>query len=150
MAGEHLHFVTGKLAEHALRPLVAQLSAQLGFAHSIDVLPITVAALMTPAWVARHVRVPPAATRVILPGYCEGDLTPLQAMTSARVERGPRDLRDLGEYLGGSPRRSRLRSCQITTDYGSEKRPDRPTCGKTWRSRKMPFQDRSATNARAF
>lgn len=106
MASEHLHFVTGKLAEHALRPLVAQLSAQLGFAHSIDVLPITVAALMTPAWVARHVRIPPAATRVILPGYCEGDLTPLQAMTSARVERGPRDLRDLGEYLGGSQRRS--------------------------------------------
>jgi anthranilate/para-aminobenzoate synthase component I/dihydropteroate synthase len=104
MAGEHLHFVTGRLAEHALRPLVAQLSQQLGFAYTVDVLPITVAALMTPDWVARHARIPPQATRVILPGYCEGDLAPLQARTAARVERGPKDLRDLGEYLGASRR----------------------------------------------
>lgn len=103
MAGEHLHFVTGRLAEHALRPLVAQLSQQLGFSYTVEVLPITVAALMTPAWVARHARIPPEATRVILPGYCAGDLAPLQALTSAHVERGPRDLRDLGEYLGGAP-----------------------------------------------
>lgn len=104
MAPEHLHFVTGRLAEHALRPLVAQLSQQLGFAYTVEVLPITVAALMTPAWVARHAQIPPQATRVILPGYCEGDLAPLQAKTTARIERGPRDLRDLGEYLGGGHR----------------------------------------------
>ena len=77
MTREHFHFVTGRLAEHALRKEVAALSAQIGFEASIDVLPITVAALMTPAWIARHIQVPPQATKVILPGYCEGDIEPV-------------------------------------------------------------------------
>ena len=55
MARDHVHFVTGRLAEYALRPVVASLAERTGFAYSIDVLPITVAALMTPAWIARHV-----------------------------------------------------------------------------------------------
>jgi len=104
MPRDHIHFVTGRLAEHALRPVVAELAAQAGFDYTIDVLPITVAALMTPAWVARHVAIPDAATRVIVPGYCEGDLAPICALTSAQVERGPRDLRQLDEYFGGSSR----------------------------------------------
>jgi dihydropteroate synthase-like protein len=106
MAHHHIHFVTGRLAEHALRPVVASLAERIGFAYTIDVLPITVAALMTPQWIARHIRIPAEATRVIVPGYCEGDLAPLSLLTPAHVERGPRDLRDLDEYLGGPPRRS--------------------------------------------
>ena len=110
MPREHLHFVTGRLAEHALRPLVARLWENLKFDYSVDVLPITVAALMTPAWVARHASIPPAATRVIVPGYCEGDLAPIQALTAGSVERGPRDLRELDEFFGQSNRER--------TDYG--------------------------------
>ncbi len=105
----HLHFVTGRLAEHALRPVVASLAQRLGFEHTIDVLPITVAALMTPQWIARHAKIPPQATRVLVPGYCEGDLAPVQALTAAKVERGPRDLRQLDEFFGQQPR----------TDYGA-------------------------------
>lgn len=105
MPREHIHFVTGRLAEHALRPLVASLADRIGFDYSIDVLPITVAALMTPAWVARHLQIPQSATRVILPGYCVGDLAPIQGMTAAGVERGPRDLRELSEFFGQSSRR---------------------------------------------
>jgi hypothetical protein len=101
----HIHFVTGRLAEHALRPVVASLAERVGFAYTIDVLPITVAALMTPAWIARHVRIPAAAMRVIVPGYCDGNLGPLQALTAATVERGPRDLRDLDELFGQANRR---------------------------------------------
>jgi dihydropteroate synthase-like protein len=101
---EHIHFVTGRLAEHALRPIAASLAARLGFAYTIDVLPITVAALMTPAWIARHVRIPAQATRVIIPGYCDGDLSPVHALTAATVERGPRDLRDLDEFFGQADR----------------------------------------------
>jgi len=104
MSLPHLHFVTGRLAEHALRNEVARAAEQVAFSFSIDVLPITVAALMTPAWVAKHVRIPPQTSRVILPGYCEGDLAPLEALTSATVERGPRDLRLLTEYLSGKQR----------------------------------------------
>ncbi|MBW8883554.1 MAG: dihydropteroate synthase [Planctomycetia bacterium] len=100
MPREHIHFVTGRLAEYALRPIVASLAQWLGFDYSIDVLPITVAALMTPAWVARHVRIPAQATRVIIPGYCEGDMSPIQSLTSAAIERGPRDLRELDEFFG--------------------------------------------------
>jgi len=101
----HLHFVTGRLAEHALLPVVASLAERLGFEYTIDVLPITVAALMTPQWIARHVSIPQVATRVILPGYCEGDLAPVQALTAAKVERGPRDLRQLDEFFGQQPKR---------------------------------------------
>src|SRR5438105_3522633 len=99
MSRDHVHFVTGRLAEYALRPMVGSLARRIDFDCTIDVLPITVAALMTPAWVARHVRIPREATRVIVPGYCEGDLSPIQSLTSASVERGPRDLRDLDEFF---------------------------------------------------
>ena len=67
-ARQNIHFVTGRLAEYSLRSVAADLAAQLGFDYTIGVLPITVAALMTPAWIARHIRVPPEATRVIIPG----------------------------------------------------------------------------------
>jgi dihydropteroate synthase-like protein len=110
MTSDHIHFITGRLAEHALRPLVASLAERIGFAYTIDVLPITVAALMTPQWIARHARIAAEATRVILPGYCDGDLAPVQSLTRARVERGPRDLRDLDEFFGQPARRD---------DYGA-------------------------------
>ena len=55
MVSEHIHFVTGRLAEHSLRQTVDSLAAELGFRYSIDVLPITVAALMTPEWIARRI-----------------------------------------------------------------------------------------------
>src|SRR5215470_5382163 len=100
MPRDHIHFITGRLAEHALRPLVASLAERMGFTYTIDVLPITVAALMTPRWIARHVDVPSEATRVILPGYCDGEFAPIQSLTAARVKCGPRDLRDLDEFFG--------------------------------------------------
>jgi dihydropteroate synthase-like protein len=99
MPRKHIHFVTGRLAEHSLKAIVAPLAAQVGFAYSVEVLPITVAALMSPEWIARHWHVPSEATRVILPGYCEGDLLPLERQTSAALERGPRDLRQLPAYF---------------------------------------------------
>jgi dihydropteroate synthase len=100
---EHLQFVTGRLAEHALRAVADRLGGQIGFDYTIDVLPITVAALMTPAWIARHVRRDAPATKVIVPGYCEGDLAPIEAATGLPVERGPRDLRRLDELFGRQP-----------------------------------------------
>jgi dihydropteroate synthase-like protein len=103
MPRPHVHFVTGRLAEHALKSIVAPLAAVDGFDYTVDVLPITVAALMTPAWIARHWRPPAAANRVIVPGYCDGDLAPLAAATTATVERGPHDLRRLPEFFHQAP-----------------------------------------------
>lgn len=94
----HLLFVTGKLAEPALRRLLADLAPHAGFEYSIAVLPITVVALATTPWIARHLTVLPGIDRVVLPGLCPGDLEPLQAMAAA-VERGPADLRDLPEFF---------------------------------------------------
>ena len=57
--GKSVHFVTGRLAEHALREMLEVLRETLQFNYTVQVLPITVAALMTPKWVARHVEVSP-------------------------------------------------------------------------------------------
>ena len=103
MPTEHIHFVTGRLAEHALRQVVEPLSDSVGFAYSVDVLPITVAALMTPGWIAARIDAPEVTTRVVLPGYCEGDLHPVESATGTAVERGPRDLRQLPAYFGRGP-----------------------------------------------
>src|SRR4051794_5289669 len=100
-----LLFVTGRLAEPALRALLGDLAPRLGFEAEVAVLPISVAALMTPAWVARRLRVPPGIDRVILPGHCRGDLTGIGRDSEAAVEAGPLDLRDLPRYLGGEDRR---------------------------------------------
>ena len=98
---ERTCFVTGRLAESALRSIVSQLAVELGFAHDIVVLPITVAALMSPSWIAKQLTLPPGTTRVVLPGYCEGDLTPLlEKFPGLTFERGPRDLRRLPEHFG--------------------------------------------------
>ena len=99
-ATAHLQFVTGRLAEPALRRIVEPLARQQGFRYTIDVLPITVAALMTPEWIARHLTVYPGVTQVILPGYCDGDLSILPVRDPTTVVVGPRDLHALPEFFG--------------------------------------------------
>jgi dihydropteroate synthase-like protein len=100
-------FVTGRLAEPALRATLAQMDPP--FAYTIAVLKITVAALMTTTWIARFLEVPSGVDLVMIPGLCEGDLTVLVEQVSgaagpnARVVRGPKDLREIPEYFGRAP-----------------------------------------------
>src|SRR5262245_49631457 len=103
MPAEHIHFVTGRLAEHALCSVVAPLAREAGFDYSIDVLPITVAALMTPEWISKRLNRPPQATKILVPGYCAGDLKPIEETTGLPVTRGPRDLRQLPSFFGSDP-----------------------------------------------
>ena len=100
MGVENIHFVTGRLAQQALRAVLEPLASEVGFEYSMGVMPITVAALMTPKWVARHIAPPQGTTRVLLPGYCEGDLAPVRSAVATFVERGPKDLRELPEFFG--------------------------------------------------
>ncbi len=94
-------FVTGRLAEFALRRVLDDLAPRVGFVPEIAVMPISVAALMPPKWVARHLDVPPGIHRVILPGHCRGDLSPvIEKAGAAEVELGPEDLRDLPRHFG--------------------------------------------------
>lgn len=103
---ETIHFVTGRLAEAALRETVACVAEQVGFGYSIEVLPITVAALMTPEWIARKINAPADADRVLLPGYVRGDLAPVASAANKPVQRGPRDLYDLPVFFGGQKDRT--------------------------------------------
>src|SRR4051812_14491204 len=98
MSGQQIHFVTGRLAEYSLRAMLAALAPRAGFEFTVEVLPITVAALMTAEWIGRRWHVPEGTGRIILPGYCQGDLEPLRAAAGVPVELGPRDLRRLPEF----------------------------------------------------
>jgi len=102
MSRPRLLFVTGKLAEPSLRRLLDDLAPRSGFDFAVAVLPITVAALATTPWIARHLAVPRDIDRVILPGLCAGDLERVEELAGIPVERGPADLRDLPEYFGSS------------------------------------------------
>jgi dihydropteroate synthase len=91
-------FVTGRLAEPALRRVLAD--AALPFAHDIAVLKITVAALMTTAWIARQLDVPAGVDLVMIPGLCEGDPDAIAVGAGVAVKKGPKDLRELPAYFG--------------------------------------------------
>src|SRR5579884_2389422 len=82
MQRPHLLFVTGKLAEPSLRRTLEELAPRAGFDYSVAVLPITVIALATTPWIARHLTVPSGVDRVILPGLCLGDLEPVRALAA--------------------------------------------------------------------
>jgi dihydropteroate synthase-like protein len=101
---EKIHFVTGRLAEHSLRQVLAQLAGRVGFEPTVQVLHITVAALMTTDWIARRLAVPDGTTRIIIPGSCRGSLDAFQDVTAIPVERGPEDLRRLDEFFGQQSR----------------------------------------------
>jgi dihydropteroate synthase-like protein len=107
---ERVLFVTGKLAEPALRRVLAELAPRAGIGPEVAVLGISVAALMTTDWVARRLQVPAETQRVVLPGWCRGDVEPLQQQWGVPVERGPKDLRDLPDHFGQPP---------ALGDYGS-------------------------------
>ncbi|MFO0918711.1 MAG: DUF6513 domain-containing protein [Planctomycetaceae bacterium] len=104
MPRESILFVTGRLAETALRSVVAPLSERHGFDYHIAILGISVAALMQTDWVARKLSVPEGITRILLPGWCQGDLDSLRQLWNCPVNLGPKDLFDLPEYFGQQQR----------------------------------------------
>ena len=101
---EKIHFVTGRLAEHSLRQVLARLEPRVGFEATVQVLHITVAALMTTEWIARRLAVPAGTTRIIIPGGCHGSLDAFNDVTAIPVQRGPEDLRRLDEFFGQQSR----------------------------------------------
>src|SRR3954452_5628698 len=91
-------FVTGTLAEPALRRVLADMAP--AFEPAVAVLKITVAALMTTPWIARHLEVPPETDLVLIPGLCEGDTAVLEERFKVPVHKGPKDLREIPRHFG--------------------------------------------------
>src|SRR2546425_426369 len=91
-------FVTGELGEPALRRTLGEMAPP--FAYDVAVMRITVAALMTTPWIARFLEVPPDTDLVLIPGLCEGDPAAIAAKARTRVEKGPKDLREIPDYFG--------------------------------------------------
>jgi dihydropteroate synthase len=108
VAPSRVLFVTGKLAEPALRGTLASMKAP--FATDVAMLPITVAALMTTEWIATHLAVPAGTDLVLIPGLCEGATAPIADRHAVRVEKGPKDLREIPEFFGQAAARE---------DYGA-------------------------------
>lgn len=104
MPTERILFVTGRLAEPALREVLVPLAARVGFDYQVAVLGITVAALMRADWVRRKLTVPNGIHRVIIPGWCGGEMNSLAEHFGVPFERGPKDLFDLPEYFGSGGR----------------------------------------------
>jgi dihydropteroate synthase len=111
-------FVTGRLAEPALRRTLASIS--LPAASEIVAMPISIAALMTTPWMAhhftlpdshpRHRRVPADCDLIMIPGHCQGDLDELDQACGVPVQKGPIDLQEIPWYFGQKRRRQ---------DYGA-------------------------------
>lgn len=106
MTGERILFVTGRFAEEPLRKVVSQLATQTGFVAGVAVTKISVAALMHTDWLLRQLQVDESVDRVVLPGWCQGELSKLESRFGVPFELGPKDLFDLPAYFGSKQKES--------------------------------------------
>jgi len=104
---ERLLFLTGRLAEPALRRVLSDIAppgADAPFAWEVREIGLQVAALMTADMIRRRVAAPVEADRVIVPGRCRGDVAALSAHFGVPVERGPEELKDLPQHFNAKAR----------------------------------------------
>ncbi|MEZ6138959.1 MAG: DUF6513 domain-containing protein [Zavarzinella sp.] len=99
-------FVTGKLAEQSLRTTLAELQKQQqSFEYHIEVLPITVAALMTTDWIGKKLKSTHGCAEIIIPGLCRGELAAIPTPPGVNVRRGPKDLREIPTFFGSQAKK---------------------------------------------
>jgi dihydropteroate synthase-like protein len=101
---ERILFITGRLAEPALRQVSDRLRERWSLDCEITVLNVTVAALMHTRLIANRLQLNEQYDRVILPGWVQGDLRDLTEKFGVPFERGPKDLYDLPTYLTNADR----------------------------------------------
>ncbi|MGH8503201.1 MAG: DUF6513 domain-containing protein [Gammaproteobacteria bacterium] len=101
---EHILFLTGKLAERSLHQVLEGMQPT-EFTYHVHQLGISVAALMSTDLIARRLKETFDADRIVLPGYCRGDIDALAQHLGVPVERGPKELKDLPQYFGREARR---------------------------------------------
>ena len=88
---------------------------------------ITVAALMTPAWIAKRLELPEGVTRIMIPGLCEGDPEVIGEELGVPAEKGPADLKRLPGFFGQADARSRYgaRDIKVFAEINNVARLDR-------------------------
>lgn len=96
---EHLLFLTGHLARSRLERILAGLN-DVAFTYEIVDIGVKVAALMSEEIIARRLKLPVTADRVILPGRYRGDLDRLGQRFGVPFVRGPDEVADLPVFLG--------------------------------------------------
>jgi dihydropteroate synthase-like protein len=96
---EKILFLTGHLAHDRLCSVLAGL-ANPPFEWAILDIGVKVAALMTESIIARRLKPPIKADRVMVPGRCRADLGRLTAQFNVGFERGPEELKDIPIYFG--------------------------------------------------
>lgn len=98
---EKLLFLTGKLAEPALRKVLAEM-APVEFDFDIHQLGLSVAALMTDKMIERRLADKSLAEydQIIVPGRCRGDLEKLSKEMAVPIVRGPEEVKDLPLFFG--------------------------------------------------
>ncbi len=96
---ERILFLTGKLAEHHLRKVLADMQP-CDFVPEVHQIGISVAGLMTADMIARRMPPPEGVDRILVPGRCRGDLQALCERYGIPVERGPDELKDLPRFFG--------------------------------------------------
>jgi len=104
---ERIVFLTGRLAEPALRRVLGDIAPPgeaAPFAWEVREIGLQVAALMTADMIRRRVPAPVEADRILVPGRCRGDLEALTGHFGVPVERGPEELKDLGLHFNRKAR----------------------------------------------
>src|SRR5579872_7136309 len=97
---ERILFLTGHLADARLRRVLAEIKSD-AFVWEVRDVGVQVAALMTAEIIRRRLpRAELRADRLVVPGFCAGDLGALSAEWGLPVTRGPDDLHDIPAHFG--------------------------------------------------
>lgn len=96
---ERILCVTGRLAETLVEQVISQVNATCGPQLEVQVVGISVAALMHVDWLLRKLHIDQRYDRVIVPGWCQGDLQKLASHFGMPFERGPREIQELPVWL---------------------------------------------------
>lgn len=84
------------------------------FKYRVNQIGVSVAALMTPDLIARRLSDAGDADKIIVPGLCSGNLSPLEDKYGVPVVRGPEDLKDLPQYFGRQSKATDLSKYDVT------------------------------------
>ena len=96
---EHLHFLTGKLAEKRLHRILESMQPT-DFTYEVENIGVNVAALMTAKMIKRRLTMLVSPDKVIVPGLCRGDLAAVSEYFKVPFIHGPIDLKDMPSFFG--------------------------------------------------